>query len=75
MKFVMSFGFRVGLTAASHLLGLIVLIAGGEWLALVWLIVSSLWAVVAFMQESRLDGQAILIDGLTKRIREERRVP
>jgi hypothetical protein len=30
VKFVMSFGFRAGLVAASHLLWLIVLIAGGE---------------------------------------------
>lgn len=51
MKFVTSFGFRVGLVVASHLFALIALIASGEWLALVWLIVSSLWAAVAFMFE------------------------
>ena len=74
MKFVTSFGFRVGLVATSHLLGLIVLIAGGEWLALVWLVVASLWAAVAFMQESRAEGQAILIDGLSRTARGERNV-
>lgn len=75
MKFVTSFGFRAGLVATSHLFGLIALIAGGEWLALAWLILASMWAALAFIQESRLDSQAILIDGLTKRIREDRRVP
>ena len=74
MKFVTSFGFRVGLVAASHLFGLIVLIAGGEWLALVWLVVASLWAAVAFMQESRAESQAILIEGLARIARVERNV-
>ena len=51
MKFVTSFGFRAGLVTASHLFALISVIAGGEWLALVWLVVASLWAAVAFMFE------------------------
>ena len=74
MKFVTSFGFRVSLTAASHLLGPIVLIAGGEWLALIWLVVASMWAAVAFMQESRAERQAILIEGLARIARVERNV-
>ena len=53
MKFVTSFGFRAGLTVAAHLFGLVSLIATGEWIALVWLVVASLWAAVAFMFEYR----------------------
>ena len=74
VKLLTSFGFRVGLVVASHLLGLIVLIAGGEWLALVWLVVASMWATVAFMQESRAESQAILIEGLARIARVERNV-
>lgn len=51
MNLVTSFGFRVGLIVASHLFALIALIASGEWLALVWLAMASLWATVAFMLE------------------------
>lgn len=51
MKFVTSFGFRAGLVSASHLIALVLFIANGEWLALVWLVVASLWAAVAFMFE------------------------
>ena len=51
MKFLMSFGFRAGLIVAAHLFGLVSLIATGEWIALVGLVVASLWAAVAFMFE------------------------
>lgn len=74
MKFVTSFGFRAGLTVAAHLFGLVSLIAIGEWIALVWLVVASLWAAVAFMQESRAESQAILIEGLARIARVERNV-
>ena len=55
MKFLTSFGFRVWLTVAAHLFGLVSLIASGQWIALVWLVVSSLWSAMAFMQELRAD--------------------
>ena len=72
MKFLTSFGFRAGLTVAAHLFGLVSLIAIGEWIALVWLVVSSLWATMAFMQESRAERQSILIEGLARIARVER---
>lgn len=51
MKFVTSFGFRAGLVVASHLFGLVVFIASGQWTALTWLIIASLWAFLAFRWE------------------------
>ena len=75
MKFVTSFGFRVGLIVASHLFALIALIASGEWLALVWLIVASGWAAVAFMQEQRADRWQSIANGWRELFEEERRVP
>ena len=66
-----SFGFRVGLVVASHLFGLVALIAGGERLALVWLILASLWAAVAFMQEQRADRWQSIANGWRKAYEEE----
>lgn len=51
MKFVTRFGFRAGLVVASHLFALVAFIATGQWTALVWLVIASLWAAVAFRWE------------------------
>ena len=51
VRFVTSFGFRAGLTFASHLFALVVFIASGQWTALIWLIVASAWALLAFRWE------------------------
>lgn len=51
MKFVTGFGFRAGLTVATHLFGLVLFIATGQWVALVWLVIASLWAFLAFRWE------------------------
>ena len=69
----MSFGFRVGLVVASHLFGLVALIAGGEWLALAWLILASVWAAVAFMQELRADRWQSIANGWRELFEEDRR--
>lgn len=51
MKFVTSFGFRAGLVVASHLFAFVVFIASGQWTALVWLVIASLWAFLSFCWE------------------------
>ena len=51
MKFVTSFGFRAGLIVASHLVALVTFIATGQWTALVWLVIASLWAFLSFRWE------------------------
>lgn len=51
MKFVTGFGFRAGLTVATHLFGLVLFIATGQWAALVWLVIASLWAFLSFRWE------------------------
>lgn len=57
MKFVTSFGFRAGLTFASHLFALVGFIASGQWTALIWLIVASAWALLAFRWEHLAEAQ------------------
>ena len=55
MKFVTSFGFRAGLVTVSHLFAVLVFVVQGEWNALIWVGIASLWAIVSFRLERQVD--------------------
>ena len=57
VNLVTSFGFRAGLMVSSHLFALVLFIASGRWTALMWLIVASAWALLAFRWEHLAEVQ------------------
>lgn len=66
MKFVTSFGFRVGLIVVSHLLAALLFTVQGEWNALIWVGIASLWAIVSF----RFERQVYVWESIANRWRD-----